>query len=82
MAVSLGKGGNVSLSKEEPGLKRVVVGLGWDVRATGGAGYDLDANVFMLDQGGRVRGDEDFVFYNNPHSSDGSVEHTGDNLTG
>jgi tellurium resistance protein TerD len=82
VAVSLGKGGNVSLSKEEPGLKRVVVGLGWDVRATGGAGYDLDASVFMLDPGGRVRGDEDFVFYNNPRSPDGSVEHTGGNLTG
>ena len=82
MAVSLSKGGNVSLIKEDPGLKQAVVGLGWDVRATGGVGYDLDASVFMLDQGGRVRGDEDFVFYNNPRSTDGSVEHTGDNLTG
>ena len=82
MAVSLGKGGNVSLSKEDPGLKRAVVGLGWDVRLTAGADYDLDASVFMLDQGGRVRGDEDFVFYNNPRSTDESVEHTGDNLTG
>lgn len=81
MAVSLGKGGNVSLSKEEPDLRQVVVGLGWDVRATGGADYDLDASVFMLDQGGRVQRDEDLVFYNNPRSPDGSVEHTGDNLT-
>ena len=82
MVVSLGEGGNVSLSKQDPGLRRAVVGLGWDVRATGGADYDLDASVFMLDEDGRVRGDEDFVFYNNPRSADGSVEHTGDNLTG
>ncbi|MDP9439690.1 MAG: TerD family protein, partial [Actinomycetota bacterium] len=82
MTVSLGKGGNVSLSKEDPGIRRAVVGLGWNVREMGGADHDLDASVFMLDQSGKVRNDEDFVFYNNPRSADGSVEHTGDNLTG
>ena len=82
MAISLSKGGNVSLSKEDPNLKRVVVGLGWDVRATDGADFDLDASVFLLQQDEKVRSDSDFIFYNNLRSADGSVEHTGDNLTG
>lgn len=82
MAVSLSKGGNVSLSKEAPGLKTVRVGLGWDPRATDGAAFDLDASVFLLNEGGRVRGDGDFIFYNNLRSSDGSVAHQGDNTTG
>ena len=82
MGVSLNKGGNVSLSKEAPGLNRILIGLGWDTRATDGADYDLDASLFMLSADGRVRSDADFIFYNNLKSSDGSVEHTGDNLTG
>jgi len=82
MAVSLAKGGNVSLSKEAPGLTKVLVGLGWDVRATDGADFDLDASVFMVNAEGRVRSDADFIFYNNAKSSDGSVEHTGDNKSG
>ena len=82
MAISLSKGGNVSLSKEDPNLRNVVVGLGWDVRATDGAEYDLDASVFLLDESSKVRSDSDFIFYNNLRSADGSVEHTGDNLTG
>jgi len=82
MPISLNKGGNVSLSKEDPGLTKVVVGLGWDVRATSGADYDLDASVFVLNEGSKVRGDSDFIFYNNLRSADGSIEHTGDNLTG
>ena len=82
MGVSLSKGGNVSLSKSDPGLKHVVIGLGWDTRETSGADFDLDASLFMLGAGGRVRSDQDFIFYNNLRSSDGSVEHTGDNLTG
>ena len=57
MAVSLSKGGNVSLSKEAPGLKTVKVGLGWDTRVTDGSGFDLDASVFILNAGGTVRGD-------------------------
>ncbi len=82
MSVSLSKGGNVSLSKEAPGLSKVSVGLGWDVRATDGAAFDLDASCFLLNDAGKVRSDADFIFYNNLRSSDGSVEHTGDNLTG
>jgi tellurium resistance protein TerD len=82
MTVILSKGGNVSLSKAEPGLQRVLVGLGWDVRATDGSDYDLDASVFMLKADDKVRSDSDFIFYNNLKSSCGSVEHTGDNRTG
>lgn len=82
MAVSLSKGGNVSLSKEAPGLKAVLVGLGWDARATDGGDFDLDASAFLLKDDGKVRSDGDFIFYNNLKSTDGAVEHTGDNLTG
>ena len=82
MGVSLNKGGNVSLSKEAPGLNRILIGLGWDTRSTDGADFDLDASLFMLTSEGRVRSDSDFIFYNNLKRSDGSVEHTGDNLTG
>ncbi|MFE0776833.1 TerD family protein [Streptomyces sp. NPDC058861] len=82
MGVSLAKGGNVSLSKEAPGLTAVVVGLGWDVRTTTGADYDLDASALLLNEAGKVLSDRHFVFYNNLTSPDGSVEHTGDNLTG
>jgi tellurium resistance protein TerD len=82
MSVSLSKGGNVSLSKEEPGLSKVLIGLGWDTRTTDGADFDLDASAFLLNGAGRVRNDGDFIFYNNLRSGDGSVEHTGDNRTG
>ncbi|HEX8127008.1 MAG TPA: TerD family protein [Allosphingosinicella sp.] len=82
MSISLAKGANVSLSKEEPGLANIVIGLGWDTRATDGEGFDLDASAFLLGETGKVRGDHDFIFYNQLRSSDGSVEHTGDNRTG
>lgn len=82
MSVSLTKGGNVSLSKEAPGLSAVVVGLGWDPRTTTGADFDLDASAIMLDMSGKVLSDSHFVFFNNLKSPDGSVEHMGDNLTG
>jgi tellurium resistance protein TerD len=82
MGVSLSKGGNVSLSKAEPGLRNIQIGLGWDTRGTDGVDFDLDASLFMLAPTGRVRSDSDFIFYNNLRSADGSVEHTGDNLTG
>ncbi|MFG3256957.1 TerD family protein [Streptomyces sp. NPDC048172] len=82
MGVSLAKGGNVSLSKEAPGLTAVLVGLGWDVRTTTGADYDLDASALLCNASGKVVSDQHFVFYNNLKSPDGSVEHTGDNLTG
>ncbi|MDR1462213.1 MAG: TerD family protein [Azoarcus sp.] len=82
MAISLQKGGNISLSKEAPGMKKMTVGLGWDVRATDGADFDLDASIFLLGSTGKVRSDADFVFYNQPKSVDGSVQHGGDNRTG
>jgi tellurium resistance protein TerD len=82
MAISLQKGGNVNLSKEAPGLTKLQVGLGWDTRATDGAAFDLDGAVFLLNQSGKVRGDGDFIFYNNLKSADGSVVHSGDNRTG
>ena len=82
MPVSLSKGGNVSLSKEAPGLKDIVIGLGWDTRSTDGSAFDLDASMFMLKTDEKVRGDGDFIFYNNMKSGDGSVEHLGDNTTG
>ena len=82
MAVSLSKGGNVSLSKEAPGLTAVVVGLGWDARVTDGKDFDLDASVFITGEDGKVRSDADFVFYNNKTGADGAFEHQGDNRTG
>ncbi|MFC8455234.1 TerD family protein [Kitasatospora sp. NPDC057223] len=81
MSVTLAKGGNVSLTKAAPNLTQVQIGLGWDARSTTGAPFDLDASA-LLCQGGRVLGDEYFVFYNNLKSPEGSVEHQGDNLTG
>ena len=82
MAVSLVKGGNVSLTKEAPGLSAVLVGLGWDARTTSGADFDLDASALLVGAAGKVLSDQHFVFFNNLTSPDGSVEHTGDNLTG
>ncbi len=82
MSVTLVKGGNVSLSKEAPGLTSILVGLGWDVRTTTGADYDLDASAILLGDSGKVLSDGHFVFFNNLTSPDGTVEHTGDNLTG
>ena len=82
MGVSLSKGGNVSLTKEAPNLTAVVVGLGWDARTTTGSDFDLDASALLLDAAGKVVSDKHFIFFNNLKSPDGSVEHTGDNLTG
>ena len=82
MAISLQKGGNVNLSKEAPGLTKVIIGLGWDPRATDGKEFDLDGSAFLLKADGKVRGDSDFIFYNNLKSTDGSVTHTGDNRSG
>jgi tellurium resistance protein TerD len=82
MGVSLSKGGNVSLTKEAPGLTAALVGLGWDARTTSGADFDLDASALLVGTSGKVLSDRHFVFFNNLTSPDGSVEHTGDNLTG
>ena len=82
MAISLQKGGNVNLSKEAPGLSKMTVGLGWDARATDGAPFDIDGSAFLLKADGKVRGDADFIFYNNLKSVEGAVGHSGDNRTG
>jgi tellurium resistance protein TerD len=84
MGISLSKGGNISLTKEagSGGLSRLTVGLGWDTRESDGADFDLDASAFLIDANGKVRSDADFIFYNQPASSCGSVQCTGDNTTG
>ena len=82
MPVSLAKGGNVSLSKEAPGLKRITIGLGWDPRATDGKPFDIDASAFVLGADDKVRSDADFIFYNQKEGASGAVKHMGDNTTG
>ena len=82
MSVSLSKGGNVSLAKADPTMTKVLVGLGWDPRATDGQDFDLDASAFLLTSTGKVRGDNDFIFYNNLSDAAQSVVHAGDNRTG
>ena len=83
MPVSLQKGQKVSITKGNPGLSKVVVGLGWDVNQfdTGGD-FDLDAAAFLLADNGKVSKSEDFVFFGNLTHPSGSVQHMGDNLTG
>lgn len=80
MSVSLKKGASVNLSKKEPSLKKVLIGLGWEIKT--GNQLDLDASVFMLNAQGKTPADEYFVFYNNLKSPDGAVQHTGDNRSG
>jgi len=83
MGITLAKGQKVDLTKTNPGLKNIVVGLGWDVnRYDGGHSFDLDTAAFLTAGNGRVTGDTDFVFYNNLRHPSGSVVHVGDNLTG
>ncbi|GAB3077225.1 TerD family protein [Nocardioides zeae] len=82
MGVSLSKGGNVSLSKEAPGLTAIDIGLGWDVNTFSGGDFDLDASAILLGASGKVVSDQHFVFFNNLKSPDGSIEHAGDNTTG
>ena len=82
MAVSLVKGGNVSLTKEAASMNVALVGLGWDARVTDGQAFDLDASVFLVGDDGKVLSDSHFVFYNNTTSPDGAVQHQGDNRTG
>jgi tellurium resistance protein TerD len=82
MAVSLKKGGNVSLTKNDPSLTSLLIGLGWNPRKTDGEKFDLDASAFQLSDSGKVRTDADFIFYNNKTSSDGSTVYGGDNRTG
>ena len=83
MAVSLQKGQKVDLTKGNPSLKKLLIGLGWDVnKYDGGHDFDLDAAAFLLGANGKVNSDDDFVFYNNLKHKSGAVEHMGDNLTG
>ncbi len=83
MAISLSKGQKVDLTKGNPGLSRLLVGLGWDVnKYDTGSDFDLDAAAFLLGANGKVTSDSDFIFYNNKMHSSGSVQHMGDNLTG
>ena len=83
MAVSLQKGQKVDLTKSNPGLTKILIGLGWDTnKYDGSSDFDLDAAAFLLAETGKVNTDGDFIFYNNlKHISD-SVVHLGDNLTG
>lgn len=81
MAISLRKGRNLNLSKTAPGLRHLRLGLGWNASNVG-EDFDLDASLFMLTEQGQVRGDGDFIFYGQLHSTCGGVEHTGDNRTG
>ena len=83
MAISLQKGQKIDLTKTNPGLTKVLVGLGWDTnKYDGGADFDLDSAAFLLGDSGKVNSDADFVFYGNLKHVSGSVEHQGDNLTG
>lgn len=82
MGVSLQKGANVSLSRTDPSLTRILIGLGWEARSTTGDDFDLDASLFLVEPTGKVPSDNHFIFYNQLRSPCGSVEHTGDNRTG
>lgn len=82
MALTLFKGQNLSLTKTDPGLTEVPVGLGWDERQTDGSEFDLDASAFLLNAAGQTRKDADFIYYNQRNSACGSVSHTGANRTG
>lgn len=83
MSVSLTKGQRVDLTKGRPSLKKVLIGLGWDVNQYDGeADFDLDASVFMTKENGKVGSDDDFIFYGNLEHKTKSVIHTGDNRTG
>ena len=83
MAVSLKKGQKVDLTKTNPGLKEILIGLGWDTnKYDGGPEFDLDAAAFLLGASGKVNSDDDFIFYQNLKHTSGAVEHLGDNLTG
>lgn len=83
MAISLSKGQKIDLTKTNPGLNKVLVGLGWDVnKYDGTADFDLDASAFLLDATGKAKDENSFIFYGHLQSANGSVVHMGDNLTG
>lgn len=83
MAISLQKGQKVDLTKSNPGLTKILIGLGWDVnKYDGGADFDLDSAAFLVTDTGKVGSEKDFVFYGNLEHQSGGVKHQGDNLTG
>ncbi|MBD7937692.1 MULTISPECIES: TerD family protein [Cytobacillus] len=83
MAIQLSKGQRIDLTKTNPGLKRAVIGLGWDTnKYSGGEAFDLDASAFLADHQNRCQQDQDFVFYNQLEHPSAAVIHTGDNRTG
>ncbi|WDM23016.1 TerD family protein [Paenibacillus polymyxa] len=83
MAINLSKGQKIDLTKTNPGLSKITVGLGWDTnKYDGGKDFDLDVSVFLANAEGKVESDKNFVFFNNPQNENGSVVHTGDNRTG
>ncbi len=83
MAISLQKGQKVDLTKTNPGLAKLIIGLGWDTnKYDGGFDFDLDAAAFLLGENTKVSTEADFIFYNNKEHSSASVIHQGDNLTG
>ncbi|MDQ0819456.1 tellurium resistance protein TerD [Arthrobacter sp. V4I6] len=81
-SLTLTKGNNLSLTKADPGLERALIGLGWDPRTTSGEPFDLDASALLVGADGKVRSQDDFIFYNQLQSKDGSVVHQGDNRSG
>ncbi len=83
MPINLSKGQKVSLTKDNPGLNNILVGLGWDVNAfDSGTSFDLDASVFIADASGKCPSDKEFIFYGNKEHTSGAVKHMGDNTTG
>lgn len=83
MAISLKKGQKVDLTKTNPGLSKILIGLGWDTnKYDGGSAFDLDAAAFLLGDDGKAKSEKDFIFYGNLKHTSESVEHLGDNLTG
>lgn len=81
-SLTLSKGSNLSLTKTDPGMRQAMVGLGWDPRTTAGAAFDLDASALLVGSSGKVRSNDDFIYYNQLAAKDGSVVHQGDNLDG
>lgn len=83
MSINLTKGQKAELTKNNPGLKKIKVGLGWDTnKYDGGKDFDLDASAFLLDSTGKAQNDKDFIFFNNLKHESGAVIHSGDNKTG
>lgn len=83
MAISLAKGQKVDLTKTNPGLTKILIGLGWDIkRYDGGFDFDLDTSAFLLGANEKVPSDDEFIFYNQPKHKSGGVEYMGDNKTG